>query len=207
MKDKPMTRTPLRPWIQRIAMLALTLAGSAAFAHTGADAATHGHAGFVDGLLHPWTGVDHLMAMLAVGLWSASTARRWWIPPLVFAQMLLAGAMLGLTVAPSPVVEPLIASSLVVLGLLLGARTPLPTVFGAALVGLFAVFHGWAHGTELAGSVQPWQALLGMLLSTAVLHATGVIAGLWVRTRSAGWSRIAGTLVAMTGGALLLQLV
>lgn len=202
-----MTRSPLRPWIQRCALLALSLAGSAALAHSGADATAHVHAGFVDGLLHPWTGVDHLMAMLAVGLWSASTTRRWWIPPLVFVQMLLAGAVLGLAVAPVPVVEPMIASSLVVLGLLLGARTPLPTLFGAALVGLFAVFHGWAHGTALSGSAQPWQPMLGMLLSTAVLHASGVLAGLWIRSRSAAWSRVTGTLVALTGGALLLQLV
>lgn len=205
MKDLSMTRTPRRHWIQYVALLlALSSASGAAFAHTGAAAAAH--AGFFEGLMHPLSGPDHLIAMLAVGLWSATTARRWWIPPLVFAQMLMAGAMLGLTGFQLPVVEPMIASSLVVLGLVLGTRTPLPTVFGAALIGLFALFHGWAHGTALSGSTQAWQPMVGMLLTTAVLHATGVWAGLWVRTRSSGWTRIAGALVAMTGGALLLQL-
>ncbi len=203
-----MTRTPCRHWIQRFALLlALSSATGAAFAHTGDAAAAHqAQAGFFEGLMHPLSGLDHLIAMLAVGLWSASTARRWWIPPLVFAQMLMAGAMLGLTGFQLPVVEPMIASSLVVLGLLLGTRTALPIAFGAALIGLFGLFHGWAHGTGLSGSTQAWQPMVGMLISTAALHASGVWAGRWVRTHNRSWTRIAGALVAMTGGALLLQL-
>jgi urease accessory protein len=207
MKETLMTWTTRRPWMHALALLALTLAAGTAFAHTGAAPGAHMHVGFLDGLVHPFTGLDHLMAMLVVGLWSATTMRRWWIPPLVFVQMLLAGAMLGLTGAQLPVVEPMIASSLVVLGLLLGARKQLPLAFGAALTGLFAVFHGWAHGSELTGSTQAWLPLAGMLLSTITLHAMGVFIGLWVRTHNPNWSRIAGAVVAMTGGALLLQLV
>jgi len=191
-----------------VLLAVLCMAGTAA-AHTGGDNTllAHGTSAFLPGAMHPWTGPDHLLAMLAVGLWSAMTNHRWWIAPLVFAQMLLAGAVLGLSGLSLPMVEPMIASSLVVMGLLLVARARLTLAAGAALVGLFAVFHGFAHGVELAGTIHPWQPLAGMVLSTLVLHAIGIAVGLALRNRNRWWSKATGILVLLTGGAMLLQAV
>ena len=96
-----------------------------ASAHIGTEPGAHSTLGLWDGLLHPLTGLDHLAAMLAVGFWSALTARRVWTAPLAFAAMLLLGALLGLTGIELPAVEPLIAASLLVLGLLVALRTRL----------------------------------------------------------------------------------
>lgn len=197
-------RTKARPPFVLLALLALC---TGAMAHTGVDAGAHPHAGFMEGLLHPWTGLDHLGAMVAIGAWSGMTARRWWVAPLAFAGMLLVGALPGLSGTPATAVEPMIASSLVVLGLLLAARAQLPLAAGAALVGLFAVFHGMAHGAELSGATVWWPPLLGMVLSTVALHGIGVAAGLVLRTRSRWWPRLAGAAVALAGGSLLLQMV
>ncbi|OUM01823.1 HupE/UreJ family protein [Variovorax sp. JS1663] len=178
----------------------------AASAHTGADAGLH-H-GFAAGLLHPLTGPDHLAAMVAVGLWSALTARRAWPDllwaPLGFALMLLAGALLGLAGVQLPAVEPMIAASLLVLGLLVFTQKRLPALAAAALVGVFAVFHGVAHGQELAaGESGAALTLAGMLAATVLLHAAGIGAG-WTLRRSHRWlPRLAGAAVAILGVALL----
>src|SRR5450830_1658162 len=122
----------------------------AAAAHTGVDG--HAYPGSLTGLFHPLTGLDHLAAMVSVGLWSALAARRagaellW--GPLGFAGMLLVGAGLGLRGIPIPAVEPMIAASLLVTGLLVITRWHVPGIAGALLVGVFAVFHGLAHGYE-----------------------------------------------------------
>src|SRR5262245_47026252 len=150
-------------------LAALPLAASA---HTGVDGGMH-H-GFADGFLHPMTGVDHLAAMVAVGLWSALTARRAWPDllwaPLGFAAMLLAGALVGLAGVQLPAVEPMIAASLLVLGLLVATQRRLPALAAASLVGAFAVFHGVAHGQELAGESGAALTLAGMLAATVLLH-------------------------------------
>jgi urease accessory protein len=171
----------------------------------GTDLAVHTEIGFIDGLLHPLTGLDHLAAMLAVGFWSALSARRPWTAPLAFAAMLLAGALLGLAGMELPAVEPMIAASLLVLGLLVALRTQMPAALAAALVGLFAVFHGVAHGTELAGAASLWAPLAGMLFTTVALHATGL--GMGRALRNTSWvTRLAGTGVSMLGVTLLAQL-
>jgi len=178
---------------------------TSANAHIGTDSGTHLDRGLLDGLLHPFTGLDHLAAMLAVGFWSALSARRLWIAPLAFANMLLAGALLGLSGIELPAVEPMIAASLLVLGLLVALRTRLPAVLAAALVGVFAVFHGAAHGIELAGRASFMAPLLGMLLATLALHATGL--GLGRTLRNTSWvTRLAGAGVATLGMTLLAQL-
>ena len=177
-----------------------------ALAHPGLDGGAHHAVGFTRGLLHPLTGVDHLCAMLSVGLWSALTARRLWVTPLAFVSMLLVGALIGLAGLRLPAVEPMIAVSVLVLGLLVTTRTHAPAMLAAALVGLFAVFHGVAHGSELAGDANIWPTLSGMLLGTAALHVAGVGLGLALRSRSPWWTRLAGGAVSTIGGALLLQL-
>ena len=177
----------------------------AAAAHTGADAGLH-H-GLGAGFLHPLSGPDHLAAMVAVGLWSALTARRAWPDllwaPLGFALMLLAGSLLGLAGVQLPAVEPMIAASLLVLGLLVFTQRRLPALAAAALVGVFAVFHGVAHGQELAGESGAALTLGGMLAATVLLHAGGIAIGWTLRNGHRWMPRVAGAAVAIFGIALL----
>jgi len=187
--------------------LALLLAAAAlpALAHTGADAGAHHH-GFLAGFMHPLTGLDHLAAMLAVGLWSALAARNGrelLAAPLGFAAMLLAGALMGLAGVALPAVEPMIAASLLVLGLLVFTRKRLPALASAALVGVFAVFHGLAHGQELAGEADAALTLAGMLAATVLLHAAGIGLGWALRQANRWLPRLAGVAVALLGAALL----
>ncbi|MEY3445341.1 MAG: hypothetical protein RIR45_96 [Pseudomonadota bacterium] len=193
--------------LDAIILIAACAISTGASAHIGTDSATHHSVGLVEGLLHPFTGLDHLAAMLAVGLWSALTARRVWTAPLAFAAMLVAGALMGLAGISSPAVEPMIAASLLALGLLVAVRTRLPAALAAGLVGGFAVFHGLAHGAELAGGGLWIAPLAGMLISTLALHLGGMAIGYKLRTSPVWWPRVAGAAVALLGGALLLQMV
>ena len=190
-----------------IIFIAVYVISTGALAHIGTDVGAHADMGLMDGLWHPLTGLDHLAAMLAVGVWSALTARRLWTTPLAFAAMLLAGALLGLAGMTLPAVEPLIAASLLVLGLMVALRARLPEALAAALVGVFAIFHGLAHGTELAGTAQISAPLLGMLISTVVLHGAGLALGLALHERSAWGTRLAGVSVGLLGSFLLLKMV
>ena len=188
-----------------IAASALSMSASA---HTVVEA--HSHSGFISGFVHPLFGLDHLAAMVAVGLWSALVARRAWPDllwaPLGFAALLLAGAVLGLAGVGMPAVEPMIAASLLVLGLLVATRVRLPGLAAAALVGVFAVFHGVAHGYELTGDAQAWPTLAGMLLATAGLHGAGMTLGWALRHANVWMPRAAGVGVALFGLALLTRL-
>ena len=188
-----------------LALLALPLA---ALAHTGADAGAHHH-GLAAGFMHPLTGADHLAAMVAVGLWSALAARRAWPDllwaPLAFAGMLLAGALMGLAGLQLPAVEPMIAASLLVLGLLVATRVHLPAGVAVSVVGLFAVFHGMAHGQELAGEQDAALTLAGMVAATVLLHAAGIAAGWALRNANAWLPRAAGAGVVALGVTLLAQ--
>jgi urease accessory protein len=117
--------------------------------------------------------------------------------------MLLAGAFLGLQGVHSPAVEPMIASSLLVIGLLVLTRWRVPGIAAAALVGVFAVFHGLAHGHELAGDANALPVMAGMLAATALLHAAGVATGWALRHANVWVPRLAGAGVAIFGLALL----
>jgi urease accessory protein len=189
----------IRPALLTVLLAAPTLA----LAHVGADGA-HAHTGFAEGFAHPFTGLDHLAAMLAVGLWSGLAAQRlrdaaW--APIAFAAMLLVGALAGMAGITLPAVEPVIAASVLVLGLLAATRLRLAGVVAASLVGAFAVFHGLAHGSELAGGA----ALAGMVLATALLHGAGLAIGRALRTRGQWAPRLAGAAVAVFGAGLLAQ--
>ncbi|MFM9926488.1 HupE/UreJ family protein [Variovorax sp. H27-G14] len=180
----------------------------AASAHTGVDGGMH-H-GFATGFLHPLTGADHLAAMVAVGLWSALTARRgtdllW--APLAFAGMLLVGALMGLAGIQLPAVEPMIAASLLVLGLLVVTRVHLPAGVAMAVVGVFAVFHGVAHGHELASEDGAALTLAGMVGATVLLHVAGIALGWSLRHANAWLPRVAGAAVVALGATLLAQAV
>ena len=175
-----------------ILTLGLLALSAAAQAHPGADAGAH-H-GFVAGLVHPFTGLDHLAAMLAVGIWSAGTSQRRWLAPLAFVTLLVLGATLGLAL---PAVETMIAVSLLACGVLL--MSPWRAPAGALLLAGFALFHGAAHGQELGGG---W-ALVGMAMGTAILHVIGIALGLQMQKRSVWLPRAAGVLVAALGVGLL----
>lgn len=175
-----------------------------ALAHTGA-LGDHVHPGFMAGLLHPFTGIDHLAAMLAVGVWSALAVRPVWVAPLAFVALLGAGALGGLAGVAVPGVEPMIAASLLVTGLLIATRAQRPVWAAALVAGLFAFFHGAAHGMELSG-VGVAQALAGMLIGSAALHLAGIGLGRRVFGPHRWLSAMAGGAVALLGSALLLRM-
>jgi urease accessory protein len=161
---------------------------------------------FIAGLAHPLSGADHILAMVAIGLWAVvAGGRALWVWPVAFVAMLLVGfatAALGLQV---PFVEPAIASSIVVLGLLVALAVRAPVWWGAVISGLFAFFHGHAHGTEAVTAVVDLIAYAdGFSVATAALHAVGLAAGLLL-ARSSGESilRATGGLVAVSGLALI----
>jgi urease accessory protein len=189
-------------------VIAASAIATSASAHTGAE--SHIHNSFLSGFAHPLFCLDHLATMLAVGLWRALAARSagrelvW--GPVGFAAMLLAGAVLGLQGVALPAVEPMIAASLLVTGLLVVSRLRVPGLVAALGVGVFAVFHGVAHGVELAGSDSAWQTLAGMLTATVLLHGAGLAAGWALRNRQVWLARAAGAGVAACGGALLAQM-
>lgn len=188
----------------RILLAAALFAGAgAASAHTGA--APHDHAGFLAGFLHPLTGADHLAAMLAVGLWSALAVRPAWAAPAAFVALLALGAGAGFAGLAVPAVEPMIAASLLVIGLLVATRRALPLAAAAGLAGGFAFFHGAAHGNELADGARI-AALAGMVLATAGLHGVGLAFGRLLATRHAWLPRLSGLAVAVFGALLLTRL-
>lgn len=180
--------------------LALLLtAPVAAQAHPG-----HGPYNFADGFVHPFSGIDHLLAMLAVGLWAARLGgRALWSMPLVFVAMLAAGAAAAVAGLPLPLVEGGIATSLVVFGAALSFSRPLGLKSSLVLVGLFAVFHGYAHGQEMPDTASGLLYGCGFILASLSLQATGILVGL----RSADRSRLiraAGIAIAGTGVLLLI---
>lgn len=190
-----------------LALAALLMLPALALAHPGhgADGFQHAGASFMDGLIHPFTGLDHLAAMLAVGVWSALAVRPVWLAPAIFVTLLTAGAATGFAGVVVPAVEPMIAASLLVLGLLVAWRRHLPLAVAAGVAGVFAFFHGAAHGAELAGGSQ-WQALAGMVIATAALHATGVVLGRVVMARHRWMAVAGGGATALLGVSLLAQL-
>lgn len=183
--------------------LASLLTPLSVLAHPGHS---HGEfsSSFMHAFAHPFTGTDHLLAMLAVGVWSAVALRsKPWAGPLAFMLTMLVGALVGSAGMLVPGVEVMIAASLLVMGLLLATRTKLPVAAGAAMVGGFAFFHGAAHGYELDGGAA---ALLAMVLATGLLHVTGMALGQFLIARRPLLGRVAGAGVAAVGSALLLGL-
>jgi urease accessory protein len=158
------------------ALIPLLLVSFAAWGHP-ADAA---------GFVHPFTGLDHLLAMLAVGLWAAQLGGRWvWAVPLAFVGSMALGGALGFGGVKLPFVEPMIAASVLVFGLLVALRVQL-RVSGLALAGVFALFHGIAHAAEIPWEVSRIVYSAGFVSATALLHAVGVGLGMLPRARWAG---------------------
>nr|WP_294527054.1 HupE/UreJ family protein [uncultured Rhodopila sp.] len=185
------------------ALSAFAMAPAAAFAHPGT--APHDHAGFLAGVLHPLTGADHLAAMVAVGLWAAALGgRAIWAVPASFVGLLAIGAVSGVSGIALPAVEPMIAVSVIALGLAVAFRLRVAAPAAAALVGVFAVFHGHAHGAEMPALASPLLYGLGFVLATAALHGAGIALGLGLGRTGAAWlPRIAGHGIAAFGALLL----
>ena len=156
------------------AFAALVLFSGAAAAHTGTGLA----GGFVPGFMHPFTGLDHLLAMISVGLWGAFLG-----PPLlqtlpiVFPAMMVGGAVLGMFGVPLPPVEAGIALSVLVLGICIALRFEAPVWIASVIVACFAIFHGYAHGKELPSAADPVGYSMGFVLATGLLHVTGIGVG------------------------------
>jgi urease accessory protein len=172
-----------------------------AFAHTRGGEAV----GFVSGFEHPISGIDHVLAMVAVGLWGAQLGPpAIWLLPVTFPMVMAFGGMLGLMGVKLPGVEVCIAVSAIALGLMV-LREAKPNLLAAAfLVGFFAIFHGHAHGTELPPGANGLLYSLGFVIATGCLHATGIAIGAihrWPKGRVV--LRVAGAVV-MAGGAIFL---
>lgn len=163
--------------------------------------------GFVTGLLHPLSGADHVLAMIAVGLWGAQLgAPAIWVLPVAFPLVMAMGGMLGFLGVPLPGVEVGIAASAIVLGTAVAFEVRPPLVVAALVVGGFAIFHGHAHGTELPAGQSALLYSMGFVIATGCLHAVGIgIGTVHRRTWGQGLLRGAGAAVAAGGAFFMWQ--
>jgi urease accessory protein len=177
----------------------LLISSGAAFAHPGHDVS-----GFAAGLMHPFSGLDHLLAMVAVGLWAAQGGgRKVWVLPATFMAMLAVGAGVAMQWQSLPMVETGIAVSVLALGLLVSLSMQLSATLSVAITALFGLLHGYAHGLELPESAAPAAYALGFLIATASLHLGGIAAGVATRHRYTLLSRLLGGAIAICGAFLL----
>lgn len=184
-----------------LAALALAAVAGAAFAHEGAGAA----AGFASGFMHPLLGWDHVVAMVAVGLWGAFLGPpAIWILPIVFPLVMAFGGALGVVGVPLPAVEAGIAASAIVLGAMVALAARPPLWVAALIVGAFAIFHGHAHGTELPDAASTIAYSFGFVIATGLLHLAGIAFGLVARWPAGKVAvRAGGALIAVAGVAFL----
>ena len=182
-----------------LGLLVLTVVtwASEAGAHVGGEEA----AGLFAGLRHPVSGLDHVLAMIAVGLWGAQLgAPALWQLPVAFPMVMALGGVLGLLGVPLPGVEVGIAASAILLGLAVMSELRPPLAVAVLVVALFAVFHGHAHGTELPPGQSALLYSLGFVVATGCLHGVGIAVGLAHRWRwGRAMLRAAGVVVAMGG--------
>jgi len=186
-------------------LVLLLIAATSAHAHEGSGIA----GGFASGFMHPILGWDHVAAMVAVGLWGAVLGSpAIWLLPVVFPLVMAFGGALGVIGVPLPGVEIGIAASALVLGamVLFAARPPL--WLAALIVGIFAVFHGHAHGTELPDAANPLAFSVGFVLATGLLHLCGILVSLLDRWRAGrAMVRAGGAVIALAGALFLLRAV
>lgn len=183
--------------------LATVLPLSPTFAHTGVGQTT----GFFFGFTHPIGGVDHVLAMVAVGLFAALLGgRALWLVPAAFVTMMAVGGALGLASVNVPFVELGIGLSVVALGAAVALQVNMPLSAAMGFVGLFAIFHGHAHGSEMPETLSGLTYATGFVTATALLHFVGVGLGLTMG-RLARVSQAAGGLIALTGIGIVAGLV
>ena len=186
-----------RPPAEVVLALLLLLAAVPASAHEQSGQA----AGFLTGLKHPVSGLDHVLAMISVGLWGAQLGTpAVWLLPVVFPMVMAFGGFLGLLGVPLPGTEVGIALSALLLGLMVALEARPPVWVAATLVGFFGIFHGYAHGTELPAGENALLYSVGFVMATGCLHGIGIGLGFahrWAAGRVA--LRVAGAMVALAG--------
>lgn len=180
-----------------VAIATMLLIPQSAMAHTVLGSTS----GFIHGLSHPFTGLDHMLAMIAVGLWAAQMGGRalWLVPTTFIAAMLLGGAI-GFGGTSLPYVEVGIVASLLVLGAFVTGAVRLSTVVSTTLVGVFAVFHGYAHGAEMSHDLSVITYSAGFIAATASLHLLGMLSAMMIQNRGLEKVvRLAGAAIAVGG--------
>jgi len=192
----------MKRWHLGISAAGLLATASAALAHVVDTTGV----GFASGMLHPLSGLDHMLAMLAVGVWAGQMGgRALWRVPATFVSVMLIGGALGLSGIPLAPVDAGIAASLVVLGILIATSSRLPLTASVSLVGLFAIFHGHAHGTEIPLAASPALYALGFVVATGALHLVGMALGV-ARGWNARLMRVGGLAVLAAGTSLLARI-
>lgn len=197
-------RAPVAVSFVVLALFLVLLPGTAS-AHT--EVGTIG--GFLSGFKHPLTGLDHIVAMVAVGLWGAFLGgRAMWTLPVVFPMVMAVGGALGVLGMPLPGVETGIALSGIVLGLMVTFAARPPLWVASVIVGFFAIFHGHAHGIELPAAANAMTFAIGFVVSTGLLHLAGISLGLLVKWP---WGRAlvrtAGVAIAVIGFGFLFKVL
>lgn len=156
-------------------LIGIVIAQASLLAHTGVGSIS----GFEAGFTHPMGGEDHILAMFAVGLWAAQMGgRSLWAVPLSFVTVMVIGAFFAIQGAQVSLIEGGIFVSLLVLGAVIGLGVRVPVVFASVLVGILAIFHGMAHGSEMPLNTSGIEYGLGFVLATGLLHVSGIVVGL-----------------------------
>jgi urease accessory protein len=183
-----------------LVILAAVMMPGVAHAHVGVGDTP----GFMHGFAHPIGGIDHVLAMIAVGMFAAYLGgRALWLVPATFVLAMAAGGALGIAGMPVPFVELGIAASVIVLGLAIALQWSVPTTAATALVGFFAIFHGHAHGVEMPADASGLAYALGFMLATAILHVVGLGIALAGHRASRIALQAGGGAMALAGAAIL----
>jgi urease accessory protein len=187
-----------------LVLAALLLVSGPAAAHT--EVGVPG--GLLSGFLHPLAGLDHLVAMVAVGLWGAQLGKPGiWVLPICFPAVMALGGVLGILGVPLPATELVVALSALVLGFAVAMALRVPFWAAAAVVGVFAVFHGYAHGAEMPGAANALAYGVGFVVATGTLHSAGILIGVLTRWPTGAQAvRALGAAIAGLGGVFLLSM-
>ena len=195
----------MRPYFSflLIALLSSLMISEPAFAHVSEEGLK---GGFISGYIHPLLGWDHVAAMVAVGIWGAFLGRRAiWILPIVFPFVMVLGGVLGMVGVPVPFIVPGIALSSIIIGLAIAFKWRAPLWIASVIVGLFAIYHGYAHGQNLPAASNPIAFALGFVLGSGTLHLIGILFSLIERYN---WGvkalQLGGIIIALVGLAVLI---
>ncbi|MGL3605930.1 HupE/UreJ family protein [Rhizobium sp. G187] len=157
--------------------------------------------GFLHGFEHPLSGLDHMLAMFCVGVWGAQMGgRSVWSMPIAFPLIMVAGGVLGIAGVPLPAVESGIALSIVVLGLAIALLWRPPEWLALVVIGVFAIFHGYAHGAELPNATDPADYAFGFVVATGLIHLAGIAVGLgFLKVQKGQLARALGGVIGLGG--------
>ena len=189
-----------------IALLSSLMISEPAFAHVSEEGLK---GGFISGYIHPLLGWDHVAAMVAVGIWGAFLgSRAIWVLPIVFPFIMVIGGILGMVGVPVPFIVPGIALSSIIIGLAIAFKWRAPLWIASVIVGLFAIYHGYAHGQNLPAASNPIAFALGFVLGSGTLHLIGILFSLLDRYK---WGikalQLGGIIIALVGLAVLTGLI